>query len=101
MLPAFNANGDLPAGIHRARWLEIEGRFGRGTAARTRALTKLKLLHTLALRTGKLARFLVFGSFVSTAPEPRDVDVVLVMAADFKLEEAPERRNEQSRELQE
>jgi hypothetical protein len=43
----------------------------------------------LALRTGKLKRFLVFGSFVSTAPEPHAVDVVLVMAANFKLEEAP------------
>lgn len=34
-------------------------------------------------------RFLVFGSFVSTIPEPRDVDVVLVMAADFRLEGSP------------
>lgn len=32
-------------------------------------------------------RFLVFGSFVSAAAEPRDVDVVLIMAADFRLEE--------------
>jgi hypothetical protein len=27
-----------------------------------------------------------FGSFVSATPEPRDVDVVLVMASDFQLE---------------
>jgi len=46
-------------------------------------------LHELASRTGKLARFLVFGSFVSTASNPRDIDVVLVMTADFKLEDAP------------
>jgi len=45
-------------------------------------------LHELASRTGKLARFLVFGSFVSTASNPRDIDVVLVMTADFKLEDA-------------
>jgi len=32
---------------------------------------------------------LVFGSFVSSTADPRDVDVVLVMAADFKLEESP------------
>jgi hypothetical protein len=36
-----------------------------------------------------LARFLVFGSFVSDAVEPRDVDVVLVMTAGFRLEDAP------------
>ncbi len=37
----------------------------------------------------QLERFLVFGSFVSAGTEPRDLDIVLVMAADFRLEEAP------------
>lgn len=50
---------------------------------------KLRHLHELAHRTGALVRFLVFGSFVSAAAEPRNVDVVLVMAADFRLEDAP------------
>jgi hypothetical protein len=54
-----------------------------------RALARLRHLHELAVRTGKLKRFLIFGSFVSSTAEPRDVDVVLVMAADFKLEESP------------
>jgi hypothetical protein len=36
-----------------------------------------------------MTRFLVFGSFVSDKAEPRDVDVVLLMAADFKIEECP------------
>jgi hypothetical protein len=49
-------------------------------------MAKLRLLHQLAERTGKLVRFIIFGSFVTGAREPRDVDVVLVMAADFKLE---------------
>lgn len=31
----------------------------------------------------------MFGSFVSTAATPRDVDVVLVMDAAFRVEEAP------------
>ena len=34
-------------------------------------------------------RFLVFGSFVSPAADPRDIDVALVMTADFKFEDAP------------
>lgn len=34
-------------------------------------------------------RFIVFGSFVSLSPAPHDVDVLLVMAADFRLEDAP------------
>mgnify|MGYP001355734242 CR=1 FL=1 len=31
----------------------------------------------------------MFGSFVSGAAEPRDVDVALVMAGDFRLEDCP------------
>lgn len=31
----------------------------------------------------------MFGSFVSATAAPRDIDVVLVMAADFRLEDAP------------
>ncbi len=87
MLPPFNNTGDLPPGIHAAAWSEIERRFGMGSSARTRTLARLRHLYELASRTGKLARFLVFGSFVSAMDGPRDVDVV--MAPDFKLEETP------------
>ena len=88
MLPAATANGELPPGVHSADWNEIEERFGRSSEARVRAFGKLQLLYQLAIRTGCLARFLVFGSFVSGVPEPRDVDVVLVMTEDFRLEDA-------------
>ncbi len=88
-LPSFNENGDLPPGIHMASFAEIANRFGIGSDARTRALIKLKHLLELAERTGKLLRFLIFGSFVSVTPSPRDVDIVLIMQEDFKLEEAP------------
>lgn len=89
MLPVLNEQGDLPAGIHLADWAELEQLFGRGSDTRVRGLAKLKLLQQLAERTGKLLQFVIFGSFISAEPHPRDVDVVLVMAADFKLEEAP------------
>jgi hypothetical protein len=49
----------------------------------------LRHLYELAARTGKVKRFLVFGSFVSDAPAPRDIDIALVMAGDFRLEDAP------------
>ncbi len=89
MLPPFAANGDLPPGIHLAGWSEIERRFGAGTGSRVNAYAKIRHLYELAERTGRLERFLVFGSFVSSAVDPRDVDIVLVMTADFRLEEAP------------
>jgi hypothetical protein len=89
MLPPFTGTGGLPPGIHPADWSEIEQRFGTGSVSRTAAYAKLRHLHELAARTERLARFLVFGSFVSAGAEPRDIDVVLVMAAEFLLEEVP------------
>ena len=89
MLPPFNNTGDLPPGIHVASWSEVEYQFGIGSSARTRNLAKLRHLYELASRTEKLTRFLLFGSFVAATDSPRDVDVVLIMAPDFKLEEAP------------
>lgn len=89
MLPPLNASGDLPAGVHKAGWTDIERRFGSGSAARLRAMATLRHLHELAGRTGFLRNFYVFGSFVSSAPEPRDVDVVLVMDGKFRIEDCP------------
>ena len=89
MLPPFNEHGDLPPGVHVAGWAEIAERFAQGRR-RIRAIATLRRLHELAARTGSLSRFYVFGSFVSAEPEPRDVDVVLIMAADFRLEDCNE-----------
>jgi len=89
MLPPFNHAGYLPEGIYRAGWEEIEARFGKSSERRMRAFVKLLHLYELAERTDRLERFLVFGSFVSTIADPRDVDVVLVMTAGFRLEDAP------------
>ena len=86
MLPNFNNNGDLPAGIHRTDWNAVEQRFGSETEARSKAMAALKHVHDLAARTGCLRHFYVFGSFASRAAEPRDVDVVLIMSADFRVE---------------
>ena len=49
----------------------------------------LKQIHDLAARTGRVASTYVFGSFVSLADEPRDVDIFLLMAADFAVELSP------------
>ncbi len=89
MLPPINNAGDLPEGIHSADWDEIETCFGKSSERRARAFAKLRHLRELADRTGALARFLVFGSFVSSGADPRDVDVVLVMKAEFRQEDAP------------
>ncbi|MGH8476165.1 MAG: DUF6932 family protein [Methylococcales bacterium] len=86
-LPLLDEHGNLPAGIHSADLEEIGARFDSGTPARVRGFHKLKFLHNLGRLRGRLKRFLIFGSFVSDKAEPRDVDVVLIMDADFKVEE--------------
>jgi hypothetical protein len=86
VLPELTEHGDLPPGVHVAQWTEIALRFGSGTRARMHALAALKRVHELASRTGSLRKLYVFGSFVSAIPEPRDIDVLLIMAASFKAE---------------
>lgn len=87
MLPPPNNNGELPRGIHKATWVDVEQRFGQGSEVRKRAFAALKRIHEIAASTGALRSFYVFGSFVSGVPRPRDVDVLLVMEASFRHEE--------------
>jgi hypothetical protein len=84
-LPEFNSQGDLPEGLHKATLAEVLERFGPGSEARREAAARLQRIHQLVSATGKVERFVVFGSYVTAEPEPRDVDVVLVMRDDFSL----------------
>lgn len=90
-LPPFDRRGDLPEGVHRASLDEVLARFGQGTPQRLRVTTILTHIYELARRTGKLERFVVFGSYVTTKPEPNDVDIILVMSDDFLLPECDEK----------
>jgi hypothetical protein len=38
----------------------------------------------LARGTGKLERFIIFGSYITAKPEPNDVDILLVMRDDLQ-----------------
>jgi hypothetical protein len=64
---------------------EALARFGGGTAQRQAVAGRLVRIHQLATSTGFLARFVVFGSFVTAKAEPRDVDVILIMQDGFDL----------------
>ena len=44
---------------------------------------RLERIYRLASQTGYLARFVVFGSFVTTKPRPNDVDVFMLMEDTF------------------
>ena len=77
-IPEFAESGDLPAGIHTATQEEVEARFGKESSARKQTLERLRRVFHLASSTGHLARFVIFGSFVTAKPEPNDVDIVML-----------------------
>ena len=85
VLPLFNREGDLPPGIYSATLSEILERFGQGSVQRYAVAERLKRIYELVTSTGHLARFVVFGSFVTAKPEPNDVDLILIMDDRFDL----------------
>jgi hypothetical protein len=84
-LPDFSDGGDLPEGVHRATLEEITERFGGGHEQRKAVTLRLIRIYQLAVATGQLERFIIFGSYITRKPEPNDVDIVLVMHDDFEL----------------
>ena len=83
--PAFDNNGDLPIGIHQATLTEILQHFGTGTGQRKLLGQQLERIYMLASSTGQVARFVVFGSFVTAKPSPGDVDIFLLMEDSFDV----------------
>ncbi len=86
--PAFNEFGDLPVGVYRATLAEVIAHFGHGTAQRIAITARLEHIYALARRTGALQRFIIFGSYITAAPNPRDVDIFLVMQGGFQPRDA-------------
>jgi hypothetical protein len=82
-LPPLTEEGELPAGVHPAWLSEVRALFGVGSARRKTLILRLERIYRVARATGYLARFVVFGSFVTGKPEPQDVDLFLVMADEF------------------
>jgi hypothetical protein len=64
-LPILNANGDLPPCVHRSTLKEIETRFGACNTIRILMFQRLERIFAVAERTGHLARFVIYGSFVT------------------------------------
>ncbi len=82
--PQFNEHGDLPPGIHAATLEEVIRHFG-STSRRAVIARRLERIFQLAHSTGHLARFIVFGSFITGKAEPNDVDIFLLMEDSFDV----------------
>ena len=84
-LPDFNNTGDLPEGVHRAMLEEILERFSGDNDQRKAVTLRLVRIYQLAAATSKVERFIIFGSYITSKPEPNDIDIVLIMREDFEL----------------
>ena len=89
-LPDFDSRGDLPEGVQQASLVEVLERFSQGTPQRQLVTSKLVRIYELTRHTGKLERFVIFGSYVTAKPAPRDVDIILIMRDDFSEPECDE-----------
>jgi hypothetical protein len=87
VLPPHSGTGDLPIGVHRASLGETLVRFGAGSKRRNFLARSLEHMYRLAVATGHLYRFIIFGSFVTDKSEPNDIDVILIMADTFDVGE--------------
>lgn len=76
-------SGDLPPGVHPATFREVLDRFGQHTPQRKKLALRLERVYQVAHASGQLARFIIFGSFVTAKREPNDVDVFLLMKDTF------------------
>lgn len=81
--PDFDSNADLPLGIHQATISEVVQHFGTSTLQRQILSSRLERIYNLARSTGQVARFVIFGSFVTAKPTPNDVDIFMLMEDTF------------------
>ena len=58
---------------------------GPGRDRRKLLALRLRRVYEIAQRTGRLARFVVFGSFITAKEEPNDVDIFMIMDDGFDV----------------
>lgn len=81
-IPDFDEHGLLPVGVHDCTLAEVAARFGifQGNEQRPRLMIKLSEFLEEVRASGIVREVLVDGSFVTAAPAPNDVDLIMVVA---------------------
>ncbi|MEW6301822.1 MAG: hypothetical protein AB1705_00010 [Verrucomicrobiota bacterium] len=92
-IPHLDSDGFLPPGIHDCVLNELRVRFGAFQSNDQRPKLFAKLQAFLEeIRASRLVRFVVVdGSFVTSKPDPNDIDLILVVDAnhDFSIDLSP------------
>lgn len=66
-------------------YTEVSLLFGEGSRSKLHLALRIRRVHEIADSTGRLARFVVFGSFVARKSEPNDVDIFMIMDDEFDV----------------
>lgn len=61
----------------------LKVRYGTRTPRRQFLFERLLVVMQLLRQTGRLSRVYLFGSFITQAPSPNDVDMFVIMTKDF------------------
>ena len=88
MIPEL-AGGVLPEGIHQCTLEEVSAAFGqfRRTDRRLRLTDQLERFVRDAQATGIVAAIVIDGSYVTAKDEPGDIDLIVVLRANFVFTE--------------
>jgi hypothetical protein len=86
-LPEFSLEGLLPPGIHAGVLKEVLARFAKKTRPRKKLGVQLAKVVKAALQYRTIKRVLVWGSFVTSKPEPNDLDYSLVVSVEHHRSE--------------
>ena len=83
-IPAFDEHGLLPIGVHDCTLDELKARFGgfQQTDRRPQLCAKLEAFVAEAKAAQIVRHILVDGSFVTAKPDPNDIDLILIVAAE-------------------
>jgi predicted nucleotidyltransferase len=84
--PKFSDSGDLPPGIHQSNLSDVIEYFGKGGFQRAIVAARLQRVYSLAMETGHVSRFIIFGSFVTNKSDPQDIDIFLLMDDQFDVQ---------------
>ena len=86
-IPAFTEHGLLPEGVYNSTLEEAAARFGAFQRSDRRPLLWARFVEFVreVRACGLIDAIVVDGSFVSAAPAPNDIDLILVVSAHHDL----------------
>lgn len=84
MIPEFDENGNLPPGIHPTQFDEVVHRFGGSRSPKRGSLTKELRQFFHFIKYHAIGQY-IDGSYVTTKLAPSDIDIIVLLPADFDI----------------